>query len=210
MEISNLTMLQKDVLREIGNIGAGNAATSLSKLVNRRIDMQAPVIKMVNYEEIMGLIGGPEEIITAIVFRIEGEAPGTVYFILSVNEAENLIQEIIQKPEVKLSDSPSNTLAISVLEEVGNILTGAYISALSDLTQINMYPSVPYFSLDMAGAILTAGLVELSQITDCAIIIDTKMNPSTLQDEINGSFLFVPDPDAFHELFQSLGINEHE
>ncbi|WP_345739386.1 chemotaxis protein CheC [Virgibacillus salarius] len=111
---------------------------------------------------------------------------------------------------MNLLASSDNELAISVLKETGNIVTGAYLSALSDFTQVNMQPSVPYLSIDMAGAILTAGLIELSQVTDYAIIINTKMNPSHLSHSIEGHFLFIPDPDSFPKLFQALGINGYE
>ena len=145
MDVTKLTQMQKDVLREIGNIGAGNAATSMSKLLNRKVEMEVPAVKIVSYDEMMELIGGPEAIIVALLFQIKGDAPGTVYFILSIEEANALIKEITQNSELKLTNTADNELAASVLQEAGNILTGAYLSALADFTNMNLQPSYTLF-----------------------------------------------------------------
>lgn len=204
MDLTKLTQMQKDVLREIGNIGAGNAATSMSKLVNRKIEMDVPAVKIVSYDEMMNLIGGPEAVVVAMLFRIKGDAPGTVYFILSLEEADALIKEITDN--AALSIHGDDELAASVLQEAGNIVTGAYLSALADFTNITMQPSVPYLSIDMAGAILTVGLLEISHVADYALIIDAKMNTTYQTNQIKGNFLFIPDPDSFSKLFAALGV----
>lgn len=209
-DFTNLTNVQKDVLREIGNIGAGNAATSMAKLLNKKIDMQVPSVKVVSFDEVMELIGGPDELIAAVFFRIQGEAPGTVYFILSIEEAEFLVNEIVPGNKENLLGESANEFAISALQEAGNILTGSYLSALSDFTSINMQPSVPYLSIDMAGAILTVGLLELSQVSDYAIIIDTKINEQEDQKGVQGNFLLIPDPASLTKLFHALGITEYD
>ncbi|API93908.1 CheY-P phosphatase CheC [Virgibacillus pantothenticus] len=204
MDLTKLTQMQKDVLREIGNIGAGNAATSMSQLVNRKIEMDVPAVNIVSYDEMMELIGGPEAVVVALLFRIKGDAPGTVYFILSLEEADALIKEITNN--AALSVHNDDELAASVLQEAGNIVTGAYLSALADFTNITMQPSVPYLSIDMAGAILTVGLLEISQVADYALIIDAKMNTAYQANQIKGNFLFIPDPDSFSKLFAALGV----
>ncbi|WP_042223752.1 chemotaxis protein CheC [Oceanobacillus manasiensis] len=209
-DYTNLTNVQKDVLREIGNIGAGNAATSMAKLLNKKIDMQVPSVKVVSFDEVMELIGGPDKLIATVFFRIQGEAPGTVYFILSIEEAEFLVNEIVPGNKVSLFGDSTNEFAISALQEAGNILTGSYLSALSDFTNINMQPSVPYLSIDMAGAILTVGLLELSQVSDYALIIDTKINEQEEQKGVRGNFLLIPDPASLTKLFQALGITDYD
>ncbi|RFA37730.1 CheY-P-specific phosphatase CheC [Virgibacillus dokdonensis] len=204
MDLTKLTQMQKDALREIGNIGAGNAATSMSKLVNRKIDMDVPTVNIVSFDEMMERIGGPESVVVALLFRIQGDAPGTVYFIFSIEEAEALIKEITNNDALRLD--VNDELAISVIQEAGNIVTGAYLSALGDFTNITMHPSVPYLSIDMAGAILTVGLLEVSQVADYALIIDAKISSSYQVSQIKGNFLFIPDPDSFSKLFKALGV----
>src|SRR5690625_2508843 len=102
MDEKKLSNIEKDVLREIGNIGAGNAATSLSSLINKQVRMEVPSVKLVTINEMMEVIGGPERLIAAILFRIEGEVTGTVYFVLPLEEAEDLIQQITLDPSINL------------------------------------------------------------------------------------------------------------
>lgn len=208
---NGLSSAQMDVLQEVGNIGAGNAATSMSKLLNKKIDMHVPSVKIIAFGEVMDMIGGPENLIVAIMIRIQGNAPGTVFFILTVPEAENLVREITPDSQFKIfGDELPNELAISALQEVGNILAGSYLSALSDFTSINMQPSVPSLSIDMAGAILTAGLLELSQVMDYAIIVDTTITEVESANGVNGKFFLLPDPESFDQIFEALGISDHE
>ena len=212
MKFNKLTSMHLDVLREIGNIGAGNAATSLSQLLDTKIEMLVPSVNIVSYDEMMELIGGPDQVVVATLFRIYGDVPSTVIFILTVQEAETLVQNMIDDPEFSLmkDDGSSNEMAISALEEVGNIVTGAYISALADFANVNLQPSVPHLGIDMAAAVLTYGLIELSQVSDHAIVIDTKINSNGTNDAIKGNFFLLPDPDSLDELFKALGIDDNE
>lgn len=209
MDSKKLTNMQKDVLKEIGNIGAGNAATSMSQLIDHHVSMEVPSVKIVTINELMELIGGPERLIVAIFFRIKGESPGTVYFILTVEEAEFLVQRMLYQEDARLfvNDEP-NELAFSALQEVANIMTGSYLSALSDFTNLRMATTVPHLSIDMAAAALVTGMIELSQVTDYAIIIDTKINSSD-NDNVQGHFLLVPDPKSIDKLFSALGIEDY-
>lgn len=211
MDSKNLSNMQIDVLREIGNIGAGNAATSMSQLIDRNVSMEVPSVKIVTINEMMEMLGGPEELIVAIFFRIKGEIPGTVYFILTIEEAEFLIQRMMLQENAKLFiDDQPNDFAMSALEEVANIMTGSYLSALSDFTSLKMATTVPYVSIDMAAAAIVTGMIELARVTDYAIIIDTKINSISDHDNnVRGHFLLVPDPKSINQLFTSLGIEDY-
>lgn len=210
MNIKKLSSIQLDVLREIGNIGAGNAATSMSELINRRVDMQVPSVNIVTINEIIDIVGGPEELVVVLLFKINGEAPGSVYFILNIEEAESLVNEVINDPEFKLlTDRQPNELSISVLKEIGNIMTGSYLSALSDFVNINMHSSIPYLSIDMAGAILPSGLIELSQVSDYAIVIDTEIGGEAGKNGLKGHFFLLPEFESIPKFFSALGINDY-
>ncbi|MBO1003784.1 chemotaxis protein CheC [Pseudogracilibacillus auburnensis] len=211
MKSKKLSDLQIDVLREIGNIGAGNATTSMSQLINKQVMMKVPSVKVVTINEMMDIIGGPEKLIVAIFFRIKGEITGTVYFVLTLKEAEYLVRQMTMNNELSiLENGETDELAVSVLQEVANILTGSYLSALADFTQLNMKPTIPYLSIDMAAATLVTGLIELSQVTDYAIIIDTKITGNEEGEGAKGHFLLIPDPASIPELFSALGLNQHE
>ncbi|WLV25783.1 chemotaxis protein CheC [Aciduricibacillus chroicocephali] len=211
MQIEKLTSVQLDVLREIGNIGAGNAATSMSLLTNQKVDMDVPVVQLIPFGQVMELIGGADELVVAIYLRILGEAPGTVYFIMSLAEAEQLVRQIIHDNSFTLGmEEEIDDFAISALMEAGNILTGSYLSALSDFININMQPSIPNLAIDMAGAILSVGLIELSNVTDYAIVIDTRMNNDEDRNRFKGHFFLLPDTETVPKIFNALGIDYYE
>lgn len=201
-----------DILKEVGNIGAGHAATALSELLNKAIDMKVPSVKVVSFDEITDLVGGSENVVAAIFLRIEGEAPGNMFFMLPLAEATTLIQHLTQDETFDLTNPPYPELGLSALHEVGNILAGSYLSALSDFTQLNLQPSVPSLSIDMAIAILSYGLIELSHVGDYAIVIDTEITEKVDEDTQNtrGHFFLLPDPDSYDKLFSSLGVPINE
>lgn len=211
MEASNLTNMQKDVLREIGNIGAGNATTSMAALINQKVQMEVPSVALVTVNELMDNIGGPEEMIVAVLFKIEGDVPGTVYFILTIKEAEFIVEQMTKGSEVPFwNDGMLNEWTASILKEAGNILTGSYLSALADFTGLHMKPTVPFLSVDMAAATLVTGLLEVSQMSDYALIIDTQFSGMETEQQANGHFLLIPDPSSIPTLFQALGLQGNE
>lgn len=211
MDVNKLTNLELDVLREIGNIGAGNAATSMSTLINKRVNMKVPDVNIVTFDEMMEIVGGPEQLIVAMFFRIHGDAPSTVYFILTIEEAEELIKQVTNQDHISLLslDQP-NEIALSALKEVSNIMTGSYLSALADFTDMNMQSSIPYLSIDMASAVLTAGLVELSYVSDYAIVINTEISDQLYNNGLSGNFFLLPDPETIPKLFNALGIDQYD
>ncbi|WP_010093397.1 chemotaxis protein CheC [Ornithinibacillus scapharcae] len=211
MNYEQLSLIQLDALKEIGNIGAGNAATSMSKLIQKKVDMVVPSIDIVAFDEVMDLVGGADNLIVSILFEIQGDAPGMVYLLFSAEEAESLVKQMTRNNAISLfSAEKDNEIAFSALGEAGNILAGSYLSALSDFTNINMQPSVPHISIDMAGAILTVGLLQVSEVTDYAIIINTKINDEAANHQgVNGQLLLLPSPESFANIFEALGIQDY-
>jgi len=209
MTEKDLSSLQKDVLKEIGNIGAGNATTSLSELTNKKIQMEVPSVEVVSFNEMMDFIGGSDQTVVGLYFRISGDTPGAVYFILTIEEAEALVKQMVPSADVDvLNDQDANSYTLSALKEVGNIVTGSYLSALSDFMSLDMSYSVPYLSVDMAGAIITVGLVEISQETDNAIVINTEIKDGE-ENQFHGQFILLPDPEALPIIFSALGIQNN-
>lgn len=208
MDSEKLSNLQKDVLREIGNIGAGNATASMSQLIDKQIRMEVPSVKVVTINEMMDIIGGPEKLIVAIFFRFDGEVTGTVYFILTIEEAEYLISEMTHGHVTEImKDGKTDPMAVSVLQEIANILNGSYLSAMADFTNLRMTTSIPYLSIDMAAATIVTGLVEISRSTDYAIMIDTQIKGNEASNSARGHFLLLPDPESIPTLFSALGID---
>jgi chemotaxis protein CheC len=207
-----ITSTHLDVLREVGNIGAGNAATALSTLLKKKIDMKVPNVKVVSFDEVMGMAGGAENVVVSIFLRIEGEAPGSMFFLLPLEQAAKFSKVMLEDDSISFEKPPYSELGLSALQELGNILSGSYLTALSDFTSLNLSPSVPALSIDMAGAIIEFGLLELSQMSDYAIVIDTTLKEGELQDldSVKGQFFLLPDPASFKAIFESLGVKVNE
>ncbi|MBP1931517.1 chemotaxis protein CheC [Ammoniphilus resinae] len=190
-----------DVLKEVGNIGAGNAATALSKLISRDIDMKVPHARIVHFDQITELVGGPDAVVVAILLHINGDVQGSMFFILNEASAKELVKELLPTND----QTPNFTdLEFSALQEIGNILIGSYLTSLIDFTQLNMYHSVPSLAIDMAGAIVSYGLIELSQVGDYAMVIDTSFLDGSK--EVEGHFFFLPDPESLNKIFRALGV----
>lgn len=209
--MDQFTSLHLDLLKEIGNIGAGHAATALSKLLDKKIEMNVPNVQVVSFDEMIEMAGGSDNVVASVFLRIEGEATGSMFFVLPLEQAAHFISQMIHDPNFTFNEPPYNELALSALQELGNILSGSYLTALSDFTNLSLYPSVPELGIDMVGAIISYGLIEHSQVSDYVIVIDTALNEedSVVFDNFNGHFFLLPDPESFKILFHSLGVNEN-
>lgn len=200
--LGNLGEFKLDVLKEIGNIGAGNAATALSTLLNRPIDMAVPQVELLPFESVADAVGGAEQVVIAIYFRVEGDAPGHLFFMLECQPAKQLLSQLMN---VQSQDEYSFTdIETSALCEIGNILCGSYLSSLADFTSLSMSPTVPQLAIDMAGAVLNYGLIQYGQMGDSALLIDTKFLGGS--EEIQGTFFFIPDPESYRKIFIALGV----
>lgn len=193
---------QMDVLKEVGNIGAGNATTALSKLLDKPVDMKVPLVKIMHFDEITEVFGGAEEVVIGIFLRVVGEAPGNMFFIITQASAKKLLRNLVGI-EVGTEDEYSE-MELSALSEIGNILTGSYLSSLADFTNLSMSPTVPSLAIDMAGAILSYGLMQFGEMGDQALFIDTMFLEG--KDEVEGHFFLIPDPDSLGKIFTSLGV----
>lgn len=203
-----ITDLHLDVLKEIGNIGAAHAATSLSQLLNRKVDMYVPSVKLVTFDEMFELAGGADEHAACIFLRIQGDVSGSMFFMLSLESANHFIQLLTGDETFDFHHPPVSEIGVSSMQELGNILSGSYLSALSDFTSLKIQPTVPSLAVDMVGAIISHGLIEISQYSDEVIVIDTEIqeegNPDTKA--IKGNFFLLPDPDSYMTIFRSLGV----
>lgn len=199
--------IKMDVLKEVGNIGAGNAATALSRLLNKPIDMAVPKVQLLPFEQIAESVGGSEQLVIAIFLRVEGDAPGNLFFIMSPEAGKNLLQNLAG---IEVSEEGQfSEMEQSALGEIGNILAGSYLSSLADFTNLSMTPTVPALAMDMAGAILSYGLLQFGEMGDDALLINTTFLEG--QNEVEGQFFLIPDPQTFAQIFEALGVSlEHD
>jgi chemotaxis protein CheC len=201
LTLDNLNSMQIDVLKEVGNIGAGNAATALSKMIAKRIDMDVPKVNILEFKDVAELVGGPEEVVVGIYFKVTGDINGSIMFLLDKDSAKFLISLLMgaEKTTDELSE-----MEISALQEVGNILAGAYLSSLSSLTGLKLIVSVPSLALDMAGAILSVPVILFGQVGDKVMLIETDFIEGS--QHVKGNFFLIPDEDSFEILLKSLGV----
>lgn len=203
MEIySKLEGFKLDVLKEVGNIGAGHAATALSQLLNKPIDMAVPKVQILPFEEIVEKVGGAEKLVLTVFFRVEGDAPGNLFYIMSPEAGKSLLRRLgASEPTEGLE---LTEMEQSALREIGNILAGSYLSSLADFTNLAMSPTVPALAVDMAGAILSYGMIQFGEMGDAALLIDTTFVQG--KDEVEGQFFLIPDPESFNKIFKALGV----
>jgi len=200
--ISELNSFHLDVLREIGNIGAGNAATALAKLLDKKIDMRVPQIRIMKFSEVSDVLGGAETPVGGILLQIHGDISGSMMFILDYPSSRLLVNILMGKPVE--SDLDYDELTCSALKEIGNILAGSYLSALSNMTNLKLMPDVPALAIDMAGAILSVPAIEFGKNSDTVLYIENVFTDG--RDSVIGDLFLIPDDLSYGKLLEALGV----
>ncbi len=202
LDLNNMEGIYYDVLREIGNIGAGNAATSLAQMLQTKVDISVPKIELLDFSEVGEAMGGEEKIMAGIYLGIEGDISGSIMFLLEEKAAHVLVAKLMGMTDVVDSHEFSE-IEVSALGEIGNIMTGAYLNSLSTLTNMKIIPTVPDLCIDMAGALLSVPAIEFGTMGDKMLMIETSF---TDEQTINGYFVLVPDLPSYEKLLSSLGL----
>lgn len=200
-DFQNMNSYQLDVLREVSNIGAGNAATALSKMVKRRVDMGVPTIKLLEFSEVGAILGDEEKIVAGVIVPVAGSMNGVLLLILEYKDTSNLVELLTGK---KFSDFEAfDELALSAIRETGNILAGAYMSALAGLTSLSVKCMFPDVSIDMAAAILSIPAIGFGMMADKVLYIDSDFAEGT--DNVKAKMFLVLEADSFEILLRALG-----
>lgn len=202
VNFENLNNYHLDVLREIGNIGAGNAATALAKMLNKKIDMEVPKVKVMEFSEVSEMLGGAELPVVGLFLKVTGDLTGSIMFVLENNAAHVLVNVLMGKP---VDDRCQfDDIEMSALKELGNILAGSYLSSMSSLTGLNILPTVPDIAIDMAGAIISVPAIEFGKLGDTVLYIETEFIEGTTK--VLGDFFLIPDIDSYEVLLRALGV----
>ena len=187
-----------DVLKEIGNIGSGNAVTALAHMLNCKVDMSVPQVRLLDFQDVGSILGDEEQIMAGIYLMVEGDITGSIMFLLEKESAKSLIAMLMGTTS---SEDELNEIEQSALKEIGNIITASYLNSLSSLTNLSIYPSVPALCIDMAGAILSVPAIEFGLIGDRILLIE-----NSFSEGLNGYFILVPDLDSYDKIFASIGM----
>ncbi len=202
INLNQMDSMQFDVLKEIGNIGAGNATTALSTLINGKVDMCVPKVALLEFKDLSDMVGGAENIVVGILITLEGEINGMMMFLMEQTSSFHLLNILMGKSIDKIEDFTE--MELSALKEIGNIISGAYLTSLSTLTNITINSSVPYMSIDMAGAILSVPAIEFGKVGDKALIIETQFWKD--DSDVNGYFILIPTLESYDVILTSLGL----
>lgn len=200
LDLQSVTSEYFDVLKEIGNIGAGNATTALAQMLQCKVDMKVPQVRLLEFKDVGEEMGGEEQIMAGIYLVVEGDITGSIMFLLEKDSARHLVGKLMgMEPE----GDEFSEMELSALKEIANIITGSYLNSLSALTNLKIFPSIPALSIDMAGAILSVPAIEFGTVGDNILLIETQFTDDM---DMNGYFILVPDLESYEKILHSLGL----
>lgn len=199
-KLSEMSDQYFDVLKEIGNIGAGNATTALAQLIGTKVDMTVPQVRLMEFQELGTTMGGEDQIVVGIYLVVEGDINGSIIFMMEKQSVNAVIKKLMG---AECDVDALSEMEESAIKELGNIITGAYLNSISTLTGLTIYPSVPALAVDMAGAILSVPAIEFGVIGDKMLLIQTDFSNDV---DFSGYFVLVPDEESYAKILSSLGF----
>ncbi len=204
MSLNDVNSMYFDVLKEIGNIGAGNATTALAQMLGTKVDMSVPQVSLLDFKDVGAIVGGEELIMVGILLGVEGDITGSIMFMIEKEGARHLTNKLMMGMGASEPGEDFNEMELSALREVGNIITGAYLNALSGLTNLCIYPSTPDLTVDMAGAILSVPAIQFGIQGDQILLIKNNFFDEV---ELDGFFILLPDVESYGTILKALGIS---
>lgn len=201
MNLENVSDMYCDVLKEIGNIGAGNATTAIASMLGVKVDMKVPSVKFMDVSEMGGALGDEEAMVVGIFLEVELDINGSMMFIMDMDSAHFLVNSLMMRDQSYMEDF--DEMDLSAIKEIGNIIAASYLSALSGLTGMTISPSVPYLAIDMAAAILSVPAIQFGVMGDNALMIQTEFGDDY---QVKGSFILMPDEESYDKILKSLGV----
>lgn len=199
IDLKSVSAKYMDVLKEIGNIGAGNATTALASMLQCRIDMNVPEVKLIEVDELAESLGGAQRVMTAIFLEVEGDITGNIIFLLEQGSAKFLVSKLMG---MEVSDD-FGEMELSCIKEISNIIAGSYLNSLSTLTNLKIYPSVPHLQMDMVETILHTPVKENTKANDQILFIQTEFKDDI---QLGGYFVMIPDTESYGKILGALGI----
>ena len=201
ISLQQINDMYVDVLRELGNIGAGNATTAIASMLSIRINMNVPKVALMEASKMGSSICPEDEIIVGVFFEVQGNIEGSMMFLLKMDSAYYLVNRLMGRDVNYQGDF--DEMDLSALKEIGNIIAGSYLSALSAMTNLVITPSIPYIAVDMAASILSVPAIEFGRYGEHALLIETEFGNEVM---INGYFILMPERSSYEKILQALGV----
>lgn len=202
-DYSDLNEDQLDALKEIGNIGSGNAATALSDMLERSVSMNVPTVRVLDYDTVVKNLGGPETVLVGILLCLDGDVRGMMMFLLNREFAHTVLNSLLGTEFGELSDL--DDMSQSAILEVGNIMAASYVNAIASLTGLRIDISVPNMCFDMAGAMLSVPAIYYANISDKIILIEDEFGH--VSRELSSHILLIPEVESLRKIMESLGLD---
>lgn len=202
--IEELDAMHIDVLRELGNIGSGNAATSLSSFMNREIQINVPDVKILGFNEVAEYVGGPENIVMGLLISLSEDVSGMILYVLDEEFVKGVVDVFFGKEFTTFAEL--SDMEKSAFCEIGNIMASSYVNALASMTGMTINISTPSISVDMAGAILSVPSAKFAEIGDKVLFIDDSFGIGSDMKMVKSNMILVPEMDSLNNLFTRLGV----
>ena len=195
--------MEIDILKEIGSIGGGNAATALSSMLNTKVNMEIPKVEILEFNAALDSVGDPEDLVAAILVEMSGEIEGIMLFISKKEFADEILHRMVNK---KGADFLAlDEIDSSVLTEIGNIVISSYVTALSSLTNVDVELSVPQLAVNMLGGIMSMPIAMMGQHSDKIMMITGKFKIDGKA--LDSRMLLLPDVQSLNVLMRKLGVD---
>ena len=203
-DIRSLKAHQLDALREVANIGAGHAATALSQMTGGTIMISVPTINIARLEDVPPQITGPEEPVAAVLMNMLGDLSGRTLLVFPQPTAVRLSEIMLSRPRGGQFDL--GEIEQSAIKEAGNILSGAYLNALSEFMGLMLLPSPPSLAIDMSSAVLTTAYLQFGTDRDYVFCVETEFFMQELKERLRGFFLLLPDVASLHAILRAVRV----
>lgn len=198
----DMNLQELDVMKEIGSIGAGHAATALSVMLQKEIRITLPEVNVLGYEEAVNRIGNPEEIVAAVLVKMGGDIDGLMLFLFDQDFANTILEKLMRKGCQEFSEL--DEIAYSALVEAGNIIICSYINAFTQFVGVDIGLSVPSTTVNMLGGILTVPIAEYGYETDKLMYINADFVMEGRR--LSGWLLMLPDIRSLNDILERLGV----
>lgn len=203
-DIRSLQPMQLDALREVANIGAGHAATALSQMTGQTIMISVPEINIAPLEDVPPQLSEPEEPVAAVMMHMLGDLAGHTLLVFPKPTAHKLARQLTRRPGAP--NGELTALEQSALKEAGNILSGAYMNALSDFMGLMLLPSPPSLAIDMSRAVLSTAYLQFGSDYDYVFCVETEFHVHEVGERLRGFFLLLPDPPSLRALLRAVRL----
>ena len=203
-DIRALKALQLDALREVANIGAGHAATALSQMIGGTIMISVPTINISRLEDIPPQVAEPDEPVAAVLMHMLGDLTGRTMLIFPRGSALRIAELMMHKPQ--RSSSEFGEMEQSAIKEAGNILSSAYMNALSEFMHLMLLPSPPSLAVDMSAAVLTTAYLQFSTEKDYVFCVESEFLMTDSSEKLRGFFLLLPDPASLQAILRAVRV----